>query len=204
MELLALTVLRLSVPLLILKWPLVGVIASMFLDSSDWHLYPFRTSQDYANYQVWDKLLDSYYLFLAFYTSLFWKDIKARFMSVFLFLFRGVGVILFTLTSDKIFLFLFPNIFENFFLFYLLYKLISKKDQLFLPGEKGILLLTIIAIPKIFQEYLLHKADITATELLGVGDAPSFWLLFSIILSIYLLILWWRVKLQKNLKTSYS
>jgi hypothetical protein len=198
MDLLALTLLRILVSLLIFKWPLIGIVASLWLDSTDWHLYPFKTQSDYATYQIWDKVLDTFYLSIAFYTSLFWKDLKARTLSIFLFCLRTFGVILFILTSNNLFLFLFPNIFENFFILYLLYKLITKNDQLFLPKELGILFLIAIAVPKLFQEYLLHFADITAHELFGLSNQQSFWLLFLIIAFVYFMILWWRIELQKQ------
>lgn len=204
MENLLLTLLRVFIPLLIFRWPFLGILAAIYLDSSDWHLYQFNQAQDYLTYQIWDKILDTYYLSIAFFTSLFWLDKKARTTSIFLFLFRVVGVGLFALTSNQLFLFLFPNIFENFFLFYLLYKFVTKNDLLFLTKERGVILLTAIAVPKIFQEYLLHFADITATELFGMGNATSFWLLFSAIAFVYLMILLWRVELQKKGELRYT
>lgn len=204
MDLAYLTLIRLLIPLFILKWPLLGIIASMWVDSSDWHWYPFKNQSDYYTYQNWDKVLDFYYLGIAFYTTLWWHDFKARAISMFLFLYRAAGVILFSVTSNKIFLFLFPNVFETFFIFYFAYILITKNNQLFLPGEKGVILLAAISAPKVFQEYLLHFADVTATDLFGFGNALSFWTLFSVIVFIYVIILFWRIKLQKQSGLRYT
>ena len=154
MENLALTLVRVFVPLLIFRWPFWGILVALYIDASDWHLYQFRAQEDYVRYQIWDKLLDTYYLSIAFFTSLFWKDIRARAFSIFLFLYRTVGIVLFILLGNGVFLFLFPNVFENFFLFYLLYRLVSKSDQLFLPGELGLMFLFAISVPKIGRAHV--------------------------------------------------
>src|SRR3990167_1132434 len=85
MEILILTVFRLLIPLTILRWPIIVVLSSMYLDLQDFNYFTIRTEQDMANYQAWDKIMDIYYLAIAFYTSLSWKETLARKLSIFFF-----------------------------------------------------------------------------------------------------------------------
>lgn len=145
-----LTLLRLLAPLLILKFPLPGVLLSIFLDMSDWDLINFQTDQDYIIYQSWDKALDLYFLSLAAITVFTWKNRLAKKISISLYLYRGLGVILFFLTSNRGLLFFFPNFLEVFFVFFLLVPLFTKKATLTFTS---ILLLT---VPKVIHEFFVH------------------------------------------------
>lgn len=208
MDNIILTLVRIIVPLLILRWVLVGIIISLQIDLLDWYWYIFHTKDDYYWYQIWDKLLDLYFIGIAFYISLVWKDVKARTISSILFFYRFLGVILFFITSNSWFLFLFPNVFEVFFIFYIIYRKIAKTDKLFFPKEKGIVFLIILAVPKIIQEYIVHVVKSTPKEILRLGNfIPnsidwSFWLVVVVFLLIYVFILFWRIKINAKLPTS--
>jgi len=151
-----LTVFRLLIPLTILRWPIIGVLASMYLDLQDFNYFTIRTEQDMANYQAWDKIMDIYYLAIAFYTSLSWKETLARKLSIFFFSLRAFGVLVLLFVHSRELLLFFPNIFENFFLFYLLFKTFTNNARLFDNVPATIVILVSIIIPKTIAEYYLH------------------------------------------------
>mgnify|MGYP001575302512 CR=1 FL=1 len=144
------TVLRLIFPLVILKRPLLGALLAVFLDCLDWTFVPHD-----SGYQAWDKLLDVYYLSLEAFVSLRFASKMVRNTAILLFLVRLNGVIVFFTAGSKIPLFLFPNIFESFFVFCLLYEYFAKKR--FVPSRAQLTAaLAAIAIPKVIQEYAFH------------------------------------------------
>lgn len=157
MEILVLlTALRLLVPLLILRWPIFGMLASMYLDLQDFNYFTIRTEQDMTNYQTWDKVMDIYYLSIAFYTSLSWKEKLAKKISIFFFSLRALGVVVLLFVHARELLLFFPNIFENFFLFYLLFKTFTNNARLFTSVLATSAILACIIIPKVIAEYYLH------------------------------------------------
>src|SRR3989304_4955655 len=146
--------LRLILPLSILRYPLWGGILAMLLDGADVIIAGWLNMGDFSSYHTTDKYLDMYYLTLEVYKSLSWQNALACRTSMFLFIYRFVGVIWFEATNLRILLFVFPNLFENFFLFFEAYRKIKKTEKL---SWKGILIaLIILLIPKLVQEYLMH------------------------------------------------
>ncbi len=156
MEILILTVLRLLAPLLILRWPIFGIISSMYLDFQDFNYFNIQNDNDMKNYQAWDKILDTYYLALAFYTSLSWKETLAKKLSIFFFSYRAIGIAVFLAVQSRLMLLAFPNLFEHFFLFYLLFKKFTNNAKLFTSLPISIIVIISIAIPKLFAEYYVH------------------------------------------------
>lgn len=156
MEILILTLLRLLVPLTILRWPIMGMLASMYLDLQDFNYFTIRTGQDMANYQSWDKIFDTYYLAIAFYVSFSWKDKIAKKLSIFSFLYRAIGVLIFLLVQSRTLLLFFPNLSENLFLFYLIFRHFTKKEQLYTNMKVTIIVVASVVIPKIIAEFYLH------------------------------------------------
>jgi|SRR3989344_609503 len=149
--------LRLVLPLTIFRWPLLGGLIAMIADALDVVLITYLNMGDFKNYHQVDKYLDMYYLSMEVYVSLFWKNKLARGTSIFLFLYRTIGFILFEVTKLRLLLFIFPNLFENFYLFYLGYKKITKKDPIS-SFRNLFLILVLLLIPKLIQEYILHFA----------------------------------------------
>lgn len=156
MEIIILSILRFFVPLLIFRFPILGVLASMYLDFQDFNFFDIKTQQDMDSYQVWDKLFDTYYLSIAFLTSLSWKDKFAKKLSIFTFLYRMAGVIIFTFFPFRELFLVFPNLFENLFLFYNFFRRFTKKEKLFTTPKIGLVIILSIVIPKLFAEYYLH------------------------------------------------
>ena len=103
-------VLRLIVPLLILRKPLAGGIAAMLLDATDVIIVEFFGPGGMGpHYQNIDKGLDLYYLSLEAYVSLSWTERVPRLISLWLFGFRVVGVALFELSGWRPLLFCSPT-----------------------------------------------------------------------------------------------
>lgn len=156
-------ILRLIIPLLIFRYPLLGGILAMLLDGLDVVFieiigkgFNLQIDSFYdQNYHLVDKYLDMYYLTFEFIVSLRWSENLARKTSIFLFVLRLVGFFAFEVTKVRWLLFIAPNLFENFYLFYLSARKIY-------PGwevknkKRLIIILLILYIPKFFQEYILH------------------------------------------------
>jgi hypothetical protein len=150
-------IIRLIVPLTIFRWPLGGAVASLLADMFDVVFVDALDMGGFSDYASLDKALDMYYLSFCLIVSLRWEEALARWTSIVLFAYRAVGFLLFETTQMRIFLFIFPNLFENFYLAYLtLTKFVS---GFYLTPKSLAVLLTVLLIPKLAQEYLLHYAE---------------------------------------------
>lgn len=150
-------VLRILVPLSIFRFPLLGGLSSLFLDGLDWWVNIFGIEDIRNNYQVLDKLLDIYYLSIEAYVVWRWKNKVARRVGLGMYFYRLVGVFLFELTGVRLFLFVFLNIFESFFLFYLLCrKILGREPKISL--KLLVFSVIVLFIPKVLQEYPQHAA----------------------------------------------
>jgi hypothetical protein len=148
--------LRLMVPLLITRVPLVGGVAAMLLDGVDVIIVDlFGPGGMGPLYHAIDKYLDLYYLGLEALVSLGWAEAVPRRASIALYLYRLVGAIAFELTGIRVLLVFFPNLFENWFLFYLVRCRFFPRLRLD-TWPRVITALAILYIPKFFQEYILH------------------------------------------------
>src|SRR5262245_1466287 len=148
--------LRLAVPLLILRWPLTGGILALVFDALDVVIVDlFGPGGMGPHYQLLDRYLDLYYLSLEALVWLSWTEAVPRRASIALYLYRLVGVIAFGLTGLRPLLFFFPNLFENWFLFYLLRCRFFPRLRLD-PCPRVLTALAILYIPKFIQEYILH------------------------------------------------
>lgn len=150
-----LIVLRLVLPLSILKYPLLGGIIAISLDNLDWVTKDLFGISPIFEYQLIDKFLDTYYLTFLALASLKFKNKLVKNTLTGLFIYRLIGFLIFEITQIRLVLFFFPNIFENLFFFYLITKTIAG----FEPNIKylGLSLLTfIVSIPKVLQEYSIH------------------------------------------------
>lgn len=152
-------ILRLVVPLTILRLPLVGGLLALALDS--WENYFIDAIGGsgngfyYEHYHTIDKSLDMYYLSLEFLVSLRWTNRLAKNTSIALFVWRVLGFVFFEITRLRLFLVIFANVFENFFLFYVVAgRFFPRAQPVTFP--QLILLLFILSIPKFVQEYILH------------------------------------------------
>lgn len=154
---------RTFAPFLLFKWPLFAAILCIIADASDVMLierfgYAFITPDTYHNF---DKFFDIYYLFFEFLLVLKWKDQLAKQIGKYLFFWRALGFAIFEISSlfgppFRPAFFLSPNIFENFFLVMLIiYKL---RPKTLLTLKFALLILIVVSVPKIIQEYIMHFA----------------------------------------------
>lgn len=151
--------LRIVIPLLILKRPLAGGIAAMLLDALDVVIVElFGPGGMGDHYHRIDKVLDLYYLGLEAWVSRLWVLSIPRLISLSLFAFRVVGVVLFEIIQWRGLLFIFPNLFENWYLFVLVAVRFFPGVQL-LTWRQCLGWLAILYIPKLAQEYVLHVSE---------------------------------------------
>ena len=83
----------------------------------------------------------------------------ARWTTEALFLYRVAGVLLFEATGIRRWLFVFPNLFENWFLFYLVRSRFFPSVRLD-SWSRIAIALALLYLPKLGQEYVLHVAEI--------------------------------------------
>lgn len=156
---LVIVLLRLTTAPAILKYPLLGGLLALGLDHYDLDLIFLLGGV--ANYQNIDKALDLYYLSFEAYVVCFWENLFIRNLVLFLFFYRLLGIILFQGTQNHYFLFIFPNFFEVFFLWYLIYQKISGIN--FLTQRRQTIIftftLTFWLLIKLYQEYYLHLSS---------------------------------------------
>ena len=149
--------LRLLVPLGIFRWPLGGAIAAMLVDALDVVIIELIGLGSFSHYAALDKGLDIYYLSFEAFVSLRWEPL-AKWTSLTLFAYRAIGFVAFEVTQQRALLLVFPNVFENFYLVYAALRRFAPNWHL-TPLRLGSLLVA-VTIPKLFQEYLLHYAEV--------------------------------------------
>lgn len=165
------TVIRLIVPFSILRWQLGGILISMVVDVYDWQFVNVMSAEDTIVYQTWDKTLDLYYwLFIIWIILSTWKDAWAKKVAFGLFSYRIFGMGLFWLTDWRPLLFFFPNVFENFVIWFLILFLITKKQKLDLTSFQKIIMMTALIIPKLIHEYFQHFLGFQPWEIYNVGS----------------------------------
>jgi hypothetical protein len=149
-------IIRTVVPLSVLRWPLFGAILVILADCSDVMIMQKYGWGYFGNnsYHIFDKIFDTYYLFLEYLVVHRWQNILARRTAKWLFLWRFAGFAVFEFFGFRSAFALAPNIFEH---FYLAWTFISKYFKSFiLTPAKLIVILFIVGAPKIVQEYLMH------------------------------------------------
>lgn len=151
--------LRLIVPLLILKRPLAGGIVAMLLDGLDVVIVELISDGGMGDhYHSIDKMLDLYYLSLEAWIAWTWTERIPRITAQALFGWRVIGVALFELIGWRPLLFIFPNLFEHWYLFVLIcWRWFPAVD--FGTWRSTTFWLVVLYIPKLGQEYLLHIAE---------------------------------------------
>ena len=147
--------LRLVIPLLILRNPLVGGLAAVAIDALDVVIIELIGLGGFGDhYAQLDKLLDTYYLTIELYVALSW-DVWAKYPAVFLYVYRVVGVVLFEISGTRWLLLVFPNMFENWWLYCVI---VARFFPSIYPRSYTTVALPMILllIPKLAQEYVLH------------------------------------------------
>ncbi|MBI2195833.1 MAG: hypothetical protein HYU48_02205 [Candidatus Levybacteria bacterium] len=206
---------RIVASLAILKWPLFGVLASIYIDVNDFDLLNLQNQTQWEAYQVWDKVFDTWYLLLAAFVSLRWKDKLAKKISISSFFYRLLGVLVSPLMGTRSILIFFPNFFENFFLFYMIFTKFSKGKILLSSRFDAVVILTAILIPSLAREYFIHVIRTppweayNITKVLGVprlwsGIDISYWVWILILLFLPVSALIWKIVRVKKEQSKYS
>jgi hypothetical protein len=167
---------RLLVPLLIIRFPLPAIVACLVIDAVDQTIFQaIAPDADLAGYQSYDKALDIYYLVIAYTSTLRnWTNQFAVSIARFLIFYRLVGVVLFELTGIRELLFIFPNTFEYFFIFYEAVRLFWDPRRM---NHRVLLAATafIWIFIKLPQEWWIHIAQLDTTDLIqeGIFGVPA-------------------------------
>ena len=152
------TIVRLIVPVFILRWPFAGFIASVVADTIDVVLIAAIRSGMFEDYTSADKLLDTYMLAFAALASLRWQNRIARSAAIALFGYRVAGVIILQLTGARWILFAFPNVFDFFFVYHLMTIRWFPAAEVTGYRVLAYVLLTLGGM-KLFQEFMLHVVE---------------------------------------------
>ncbi len=157
---------RLLVPLLIIRFPLPAIVACLVIDAVDQTVFQaIAPDADLSGYQSYDKALDIYYLVIAYIATLRnWTNQFAVEMARFLIFYRLVGVVLFELSEVRGILFIFPNTFEYFFIFYESVRLFwdpRRMSRRVIIGATAFIWIFI----KLPQEWWIHIAQLDTTDL---------------------------------------
>lgn len=164
---------RLLVPLLILRWALGGGIAAMLADALDVVLVSMMDLGGFGDhYAQLDKVLDTYYLTIEAYVALGWESRWAKWPALALYAYRVIGAAAFEYTGERWLLLVFPNVFENWWLYVV-------AAARFAPSiyprnlRTTAIPLVLLLIPKLVQEYILHYLewkpwDWTKEHVLGI------------------------------------
>jgi hypothetical protein len=136
-------------------FPVFGYFLTLIADGMDIWLMVMLDSAFSIHYNLIDKSLDFFTLTVAFIISLRFEKLQKK-VCMLLFSWRAIGFFLFFFINNKFVFFLFPNIFENFFLFCLIQR---KFFPDFKTTKRNIWLIFILcAIPKMIQEWILHAS----------------------------------------------
>lgn len=163
---------RLIVPLSILRWPFAGAVAAIVADALDIVLVTLLQRHLHAgdvwHYHELDKYLDTYYLAVEVIVVQRWPELPRLVGSV-LFIYRLIGVIAFEITNVRALLFIFPAVFDFYFLFYA--GVTRYLPHYELTPRRLFLWLAVLTVPKMFQEYTIHYArwldDIVAVDVMS-------------------------------------
>jgi hypothetical protein len=106
-----------------------------------------------------DKWLDLYYLALELVVVRRWPESLLRRAASYLFVWRLAGVIAFEVTAYRPLLLIFPNLFENFYLYVLI---VRWWFPALVPRSVVQLLVVLVTllVPKLLQEYVLHWEEL--------------------------------------------
>lgn len=205
----AVVLLRIVGALPILRFPFEGMVIALEIDKWDWFWLGAGDEPTKAQlaYQEWDKFLDLFPLAMALIVSRRWRDPTMRTLLLATFVLRIVGVGLFLLTPQRWLLILFPNVFENFFLIYVVFRLIAGRERLLESRQTTILVGAVALIPKMVEEYFLHFLERRPWDWVSLplpdGIEPRLWVIAMYLpLLLTVLYLAWRPRVAWGRRTA--
>ena len=153
-EEIVISIVRLIGALFVLRWFVAGAIIAILIDFSDLFLMNLLQLGGVQDYLSLDKWLDLSYMGTFFYVST--KKIQSsKYVSLGLFTFRLIGLLLFEITGYRWILLAFPNFFEVWFV---ISSIAIQKKQFKFNSKWGISLILAAFLLKLLQEYVLHGA----------------------------------------------
>ena len=155
---------RLVVPLLIGRFPLPAILASLVVDGIDKSVLQAFTHVDLTDYQSYDKALDVYYLAITYLAVLRnWRDRFSVLVVAGLWYYRLVGVLLFELTGARWLLLVFPNTFEY---VVIAIEAVRTRWDARRMSRSAVLWLTAVVwvVVKLPQEWWIHVAQLDFTD----------------------------------------
>lgn len=158
-ELVVITI-RLTVPLLILRFNLLGGLAAVAVDALDVVMIEVIGLGGFGDhYSQLDKGLDTYYLTLELIVAWGWTNRWTQVPAILFFLHRVTGVVVFELTGTRWLLLVFPNMFENWWLYCVA---VTRFRPQWTPRSwrNTLIPIVLLLVPKLGQEYLLHYAEV--------------------------------------------
>jgi hypothetical protein len=158
--LIVIAIVRVLVPLLVLRWPFWGALLCIAGDGFDTVVLDMLPADAVERrYHTYDKIFDTYYLTIeAWVVYRRWTDVLARRTGLVLYALRLTGVILFEITQIRQIFLIGSNIFENFYIYVagrremdLAYRIQSVRNL--------VLVLLFVGVPKLLQEYVMHYRE---------------------------------------------
>lgn len=153
--------LRLLTALPVLRFPFVGFVMALEADKWDWYWLGegVQSAAEQLDYQEIDKVLDLFTLAMALAVSWRWGDLTMRRLLVGTLSLRVVGVSTFLLTQQGWLLIAAPNVFENLYLMYVVFRIVAGREQMLLDRTSVCLVGVVALVPKLVEEYFLHLLD---------------------------------------------
>ena len=133
--------------------PIISTLVIFILDGFDGEIIK-RSGYARHEYSTYDKIMD-YWWYIWIFIFVLYSNVPVKNLFIFLFLYRTVGQLLYLLYRKGIIFFLFPNVFESLFYYYLIATTLHQEQYLF---AQPLLTYVIIAftIGKLAQEYIIH------------------------------------------------
>ena len=142
---------RLTLPLVMFRRPLLGGILAMVADTADLVVFNIFGFPD--DYQRLDKALDLYYLTIQLIIAQRWARLP-RTIAGGLYAWRLIGAVLFEATGTRWVLLVFPNLFELWWLFVVAATRFRPDYEL--TPRRTAFWLVVLLTPKLAHEYVLH------------------------------------------------
>jgi hypothetical protein len=137
----------------VLRWAFAGAVIAIAVDLSDLFIRDLVDLGGIPDYQSFDKWLDQVYMVTFLVVALRWRGVP-RTVAVVLFAYRLVGFGVFELTEARWVLFVFPNVFEFWFLF--VAGSMRWWSGFAYTGRNTAVALVVLAGLKLAHEYVVH------------------------------------------------
>ncbi|MFZ2024886.1 MAG: hypothetical protein WAV51_01205 [Microgenomates group bacterium] len=133
--------------------PIFSTLVIFILDGFDGEIIK-RSGYARHQYSTYDKIMD-YWWYIWIFIFVLYTNVPVKNLFIFLFLYRTVGQLLYLLYQKGIIFFLFPNVFESLFYYYLVAHIVHQ-EQFFFAQPLLTYVIIALTILKLAQEYIIH------------------------------------------------